>query len=89
MQLSLPIRYRFSGVVTGKLTTLQTSASPTLSQQVDSFAQVLLLDEFMLFTCRDTADVDFQAVEAASYNKPSAGQRHQLSISAAFSLLSV
>lgn len=37
----------------GKLMTLQMSASPALSQQVDSFAQVLLLDEFMLFTCKD------------------------------------
>ena len=50
------MRYRFSGVVTGRLTTLQISASPTLSQQVDSLAQVLLLDEFMLFTCKDTAE---------------------------------
>lgn len=54
--LSLPIRYRFSGVVTGALTTLQLSASPTRSQQVDSFAQVLLLDEFMLLTCKHAAE---------------------------------
>lgn len=38
-------------MVTGTLTALQLSASPTRSQQVDSFAQVLLLDEFMLLTC--------------------------------------
>lgn len=43
-------------MVTGKLTTLQMSASPARSQQVDSFAQVLLLEEFMLFTCKATAE---------------------------------
>lgn len=50
--MSLPIRYRFSGVVTGPLTALQLSASPTRSQKVDSLVQVLLLDEFMLLTCK-------------------------------------
>lgn len=48
------MRYRFSGVVTGRLSTLQLSASSTPSQQVESFAQVLLLDEFKLFTCTKT-----------------------------------
>lgn len=39
-------------MVTGKLTTLQLSVSSTPSQQVDSLAQVLLLDEFKVFTCK-------------------------------------
>lgn len=50
------MRYRFSGVVTGKLTALQISASPPRSQQVDAFARVLPLDEFTLFTCRSGAE---------------------------------
>lgn len=54
-------------MVTGKLTTLQMSASTALSQQMDSFAQVLLLDEFMLFTWKYTqgSRVRFQAVNAS------------------------
>lgn len=40
----------------GKLTRLQTSASPGASQHLDSFAQVLLVDEFMLLTWRATGE---------------------------------
>jgi len=63
--LSLPMRYRFSGVVTGRLTTLQVSASASWSQQVDPFAQVLLLDEFTLFTCKHRAEEQLRLTEAA------------------------
>lgn len=41
-------------MVTGALTALQLSASAALPQQEDSLAQVLLLDESMLFTCTHT-----------------------------------
>lgn len=40
--------------MTGALTALQLSASPAPPQQEDSLAQVLVLDESMLFTCAHT-----------------------------------
>lgn len=50
--------------MTGALTALQLSVSAAPPQQEDSLAQVLLLDESMLFTCAHTrAHAQKNAVE--------------------------